>query len=112
MDIFILHDGKEIGPFGEETAQTLINQGTVEADDLAWRPGMTNWITLRTLLAVHQAPGAVPGEKGIPPRQVADDLLNAIANDHYQIHVGNTELIYQLSLSSPAEAFKAMNAAE
>lgn len=67
MDIFILNDGKEMGPFGEETAQTLINQGTVDAEDLAWRPGMTNWIPLRTLLAVHQAPGAVPGEKGIPP---------------------------------------------
>jgi uncharacterized oxidoreductase len=54
----------------------------------------------------------IGGEKGIPPRQVAEDLLAALANDHYQIHVGNTELIYQLSLSSPAEAFQAMNAGE
>jgi uncharacterized oxidoreductase len=54
----------------------------------------------------------IGGENGIPARQVADDLLTAIANDHYQIHVGNTENLYQLSLSSPAEAFKAMNSAE
>jgi len=54
----------------------------------------------------------IGGEKGIPPRQVAEDLLAALANDHYQIHVGNTELIYQLSLSSPTEAFQAMNAGE
>jgi len=54
----------------------------------------------------------IGGENGIPPRQVAEDLLKALAENNYEIHVGNTAYVYQLSLSSPAEALKLMNAAE
>ena len=50
MDIFILSDGKEIGPLTEETAQTLITQGSVTATDLAWRTGMADWAPLGELL--------------------------------------------------------------
>jgi len=55
---------------------------------------------------------AIGGENGIPPRQVAEDLLKALDENHYEIHVGNTAQLYQLSLSSPAEALQLMNAAE
>jgi len=55
---------------------------------------------------------AIGGENGIPPRQVAEDLLKALAENNYEIHVGNTAYVYQLSLSSPAEALQLMNAAE
>jgi len=54
----------------------------------------------------------INGHNGIPPRQVADELLTALENHQYEIHVGNTAQLYQLSLSSPAEAFQVMNAAE
>lgn len=51
----------------------------------------------------------IGGENGIPPSAVAEDLLNSMENDHYEIHTGNTENLYQLYLSSPAEAVKYMN---
>jgi uncharacterized oxidoreductase len=51
----------------------------------------------------------IGGVNGIAPSIVADDLLDALARDEYEIRVGDTEQIYQLSLSSPAEAFNAMN---
>jgi len=51
----------------------------------------------------------IGGVNGIAPSIVADDLLEALARDEYEIRVGDTEQIYQLSLSSPAEAFNAMN---
>ena len=54
----------------------------------------------------------IGGENGIPPRQVAEDLLRALDENNYEIHVGNTAYVYQLSLSSPAEALQLMNAAE
>jgi len=54
----------------------------------------------------------IGGENGIAPRVVADDLLQALESNHYEIHVGNTAQIYQLSLASPAEALKVMNTAE
>lgn len=54
----------------------------------------------------------IGGENGIAPRVVADHLLQALEDNHYEIHVGNTADLYQLSLASPAEALKVMNAAE
>lgn len=50
----------------------------------------------------------IGGENGIPPSQVADDLISAFENDHYEIHVGNTALIY--GLSAP-DRFNTINAA-
>jgi len=48
----------------------------------------------------------IGGENGIPPSQVAGDLINAFENDVYEIHVGNTAQIYSLS---PVDAFNAIN---
>lgn len=51
----------------------------------------------------------IGGSAGIKPGVVADDLVNAMEQDVYEIHVGNTAHVYQLSLKSPQEAFMAMN---
>ncbi|MBS0031581.1 SDR family oxidoreductase [Chitinophaga sp. 22321] len=51
----------------------------------------------------------IGGANGIPPQQVASEFLAALEKDEFEIRVGDTEQIYQLSLSSPAAAFAAMN---
>jgi uncharacterized oxidoreductase len=51
----------------------------------------------------------IGGENGMPPAAVAEAFLEALATDHYEIHVGNTADFYKLFLSSPAEAFAVMN---
>ena len=51
----------------------------------------------------------IGGSKGIAPAVVAEDLLDALQNDRYEIHTGRTADLYQLFLSSPAEAIQAMN---
>ncbi len=53
----------------------------------------------------------IGGEKGIPPAQVATELLQALAQDQYEIHVGATADLFQLFHSDPAGAFQAMNSA-
>ena len=53
---------------------------------------------------------AIGGSKGIHPEVVASELLAALEADTYEIRVGQTEQLYQLSLSSPADALLAMNA--
>ncbi len=53
----------------------------------------------------------IGGEKGIPPSQVADDLIKALEENIFEIHVGQTAYIYDLSRTSPAEALLAMNPA-
>jgi len=52
----------------------------------------------------------IGGANGIAPQVVAEDLLAALENDQYEIHVGGTAQLYQLFLSSPANALQAMNA--
>ncbi|RRA97571.1 SDR family oxidoreductase [Larkinella rosea] len=51
----------------------------------------------------------IGGINGISPKVVADDLLNALENNTYEIHVGNTANLYKLFLSSPEEAFLTLN---
>ena len=43
MDIYILRDGKEIGPLSEETTQTMLKDGSIVMGDFAWCPGMSDW---------------------------------------------------------------------
>ncbi len=50
MDIYILRDGKQIGPFSEETTHQMLKQGAVLINDPAWRPGMAEWIPLHSVL--------------------------------------------------------------
>jgi len=57
MDIYILRDGQEMGPFSEEATQTLLKQGSVLIHDLAWQPGMSQWIPLHSVL--YPAPPVV-----------------------------------------------------
>jgi uncharacterized oxidoreductase len=51
----------------------------------------------------------IGGANGIPPRQVAEEFVAALEQDQYEIHVGATAGLYQLSLSDPAAAFHALN---
>ncbi len=54
----------------------------------------------------------IGGENGIPASQVAEDLIAAFEKNEYEIHVGNTAGIYQLSLTSPDAALFALNGIE
>ncbi len=52
----------------------------------------------------------IGGEKhGMPPQDVAKELVDAVEKDLYEIHVGQTAGFLKLYLSSPAEAFGMLN---
>jgi uncharacterized oxidoreductase len=51
----------------------------------------------------------IGGHNGIPASQVADEFVAGLETDNYEIRVAGTEQLYQLFLSSPAEALKVMN---
>lgn len=51
----------------------------------------------------------IGGEKGIAPSVLANDLIDALGSDRFEIRTGLTEDIYRLSLANPAEALAAMN---
>jgi uncharacterized oxidoreductase len=51
----------------------------------------------------------IGGHNGIPPSQVAQELLDGLTNDVAEIHVGQTADMYKLYLSSPEKALIALN---
>jgi uncharacterized oxidoreductase len=51
----------------------------------------------------------IGGHRGISPEQVAEDFFTAWQNNEFEIRVGQTEQLYKLYLSSPAEALSVMN---
>nr|WP_295929811.1 SDR family NAD(P)-dependent oxidoreductase [uncultured Dyadobacter sp.] len=51
----------------------------------------------------------IGGENGIPPKQVADELVSAFENDVFEVLVGRTADVFKLFLSSPGAALQAMN---
>ncbi len=52
----------------------------------------------------------IGGSNGMPASEVAVQFMNGFENEEYEIRVGQTENIYRLFLSSPAEALSFLNA--
>lgn len=50
MEIFVLRDGQQTGPFNEETIQTLYSRGGLAHSDMAWHKGLPGWIPLGEVL--------------------------------------------------------------
>lgn len=67
MEIHILRDGKQIGPFTEETVQSLLKQGNILINDLAWAPGLNGWSPLHAVLYPAAQPPSVPANTVPPP---------------------------------------------
>jgi len=53
----------------------------------------------------------IGGANGVSPTVVAQDLIDGLANDIYEIRTGNTQLIYDLYRQSPEEALRVMQPA-
>ncbi|RSK44145.1 SDR family oxidoreductase [Hymenobacter perfusus] len=51
----------------------------------------------------------IGGANGIPPQQVADELLAGLAHDDDEIRVGQTAQVYELERASRADAFALVN---
>ena len=81
MQIFIIHDGQQAGPFTEDAVQTLLTKGHVRPNDMGWRKGLPAWLPLSRVLepaaGAVNAPPPVPSSKApagtndTPPRESA-----------------------------------------
>ena len=60
MDIYLLRDGQEFGPYSEEMTQSFLAEGTVVWDDLAWTPGQPEWSPLGEVLSPVETLEAEP----------------------------------------------------
>ena len=50
MELFIIRDGQQTGPFSHETVQDLLNKGGLRPDDLGWHKGLPAWLPLAEVL--------------------------------------------------------------
>jgi hypothetical protein len=65
MNIFVQHNGQQLGPFSEADLQAKIAAGAVAPTDLVWWDGQAGWIPLAQ--SPYGAMPAVPGALPPPP---------------------------------------------
>ena len=56
MEIYVLINGEQAGPFSKEDIQTRITSGELTESTLAWREGVQDWLPLAALLSTIEAP--------------------------------------------------------
>ncbi len=50
MEIFVLRNGEQVGPFSEETIQSQLKRGGLLPTDRAWRKGLPAWVSLSEVM--------------------------------------------------------------
>jgi hypothetical protein len=68
MEIFVLREGQQTGPFNEDTLQSLCHRGGLAPSDMAWHQGLPTWMPLAEVLKPGSerptAPPPVPHANG------------------------------------------------
>ncbi len=73
MDIFIIREGRQTGPFSEDAVKAFLTEGTARPADMGWAKGMAEWRPLSEVLKpsperMNGAAGAVAnGSAARPP---------------------------------------------
>ena len=69
MEIFIIREGQQTGPFNEEAVQKLLKSGGLHGTDMGWRKGLPGWLPINEVLhpgsEQPSAPPPAPGMSGI-----------------------------------------------
>lgn len=62
MEIYLLREQQEVGPYGADDVRSWLNLGQVSASELAWAPGLETWVPLETILEPHLAKAEIAPE--------------------------------------------------
>jgi hypothetical protein len=79
MDIFIIREGRQTGPFSEEAVRAFLTEGSARPTDMSWCQGMTGWRALNEVLGFRHGqagdaatqPPANPASNGTQEKQAA-----------------------------------------
>lgn len=81
--IYITKEGEQLGPFSADDIILLIDNGHFSWDDLGWREGLEEWVSLQEIFEEMGAKGeAAPARRHLeekdkqPPSSPADHALN------------------------------------
>ena len=50
MDIFIIREGRQAGPYSADAVKAFLAEGTARTSDMGWRKGMADWRALSEVL--------------------------------------------------------------
>ena len=50
MEIFVIREGKQAGPYSEDALRALLTEGAVRTKDMGWRKGLSAWMPLGEVL--------------------------------------------------------------
>jgi hypothetical protein len=64
MDIFIIREGRQTGPFSSEAVKAQLTEGSARPTDMGWRKGMAEWRPLSEVLKVASDLAASPSADG------------------------------------------------
>ena len=68
MDIYLMLNGTQVGPYKIEDVQGWITAGYVKMDDPAWYEGCQDWITVMDIPGIQEVTsGHVVGGHLVPP---------------------------------------------
>lgn len=70
MEIFLIQDGQQTGPFTADSVQAMLTEGRVRPQDIGWRKGLAGWVPLSEVLESGNGTGAET------PEQAASEEAN------------------------------------
>jgi hypothetical protein len=67
MDIYLLHDGNQLGPYCPEEIRARISRGALDSTSLGWAEGFADWRPVSEILqqsaeVIHSGAESVPAE--------------------------------------------------
>ena len=80
MDIFIIREGRQAGPFSEDAVRAFLTEGTARPADMGWCKGMAEWRPLGEVLKLRA--DEKKGSATQPP---------AATNGTHEVHVPATD---------------------
>jgi GYF domain 2 len=66
MDIFIIRDGRQAGPYSEDAVKAFLTEGTSRPTDLGWRKGLAEWRALSEVLKPQREQESPPETPSAP----------------------------------------------
>ena len=78
MDFYLARGGERSGPYSLERVESLLSQGLLEGDELAWHEGQTGWTAVREILNDLPTPvtaATPPIATQVPSRQTREERV-------------------------------------
>ena len=67
LEIYLARGEERSGPYSEERVRSLLSQGQLDGNELAWHEGRTDWMAIREILnnlpSSEKPPATVPARK-------------------------------------------------